>query len=219
MSGGAGGSILSMIISLKNNKMLLGKRRSHKEIREQYRSKLIQHKKNYQHADPLVIKKIRKELIRERKKETIKRYVILAVSLVAVFIILTFILINTYNFPDSKPAEQDIIDSKIRDFNIFMNYGDYRFQNKEYEQAIVEYQQALKIFPNDYNANIALANLYFTICVQKDSLCTVALKTYNSLLMKFDTSAFLLSKRADLLIHLGDFEKASSDLDRIMKLP
>jgi tetratricopeptide (TPR) repeat protein len=223
MSGGAGGSILSMIISLKNNNALLSKRKSIREIRKNYRTELDKRKLSYHEADEQFLKELRLELIRQRKKETIALYVQLSIFLTILFITIAAVLIFVPQYSKSSKLasperiKQDSMRSAETGFKYMLLYGDYRFRSKDYDQAIHEYQQALHIHPDDYYAQFQLARVYSAICVERDSLCEEALHTFQMLLLKYDTSTLIRTERANLYMHLGDFDKASKDLDWINK--
>ncbi|MCB2219739.1 MAG: tetratricopeptide repeat protein [Bacteroidetes bacterium] len=221
MSGGAGGSILSMIISLKNNNALLSKRKSFRDIRRNYKTQLDKRKLAYHEADEQFLKELRLELIRQRKKETIALYIQLSVSLILLFIILAGVLIfipqssKTPVQVDQEKITRDSIRSSEFGFKYMLSYGDYRFRSKDYRQAIHEYRQALNIHPEDFYAQFQLARVYAAVCIEQDSLCDVAIQTLHSLVLKYDTSALIRTERANLFMHLGDFDKASVDLDWI----
>lgn len=60
-----------------------------------------------------------------------------------------------------------------------------------------------------------LATVYIAMCKENDTLCNEAITSLNGLIEKHDTSATALKLRADLHLHLGEYEKASADLDKI----
>lgn len=157
MPGGAGGSILSMIISLKNNRALLRKRKNFRDIRADYIAELDKRKLTFKQADKKYLKELREELRIERKKEARALYAKVGIAGVLVFAIIfgTWILIPG---PAPKRAEnfvkvlsaKDSLRIKKSGYKYMISYGTYRYKVKDYNEAIHEYKGALELFPQDY---------------------------------------------------------------------
>jgi hypothetical protein len=94
MPGGAGGSILAMIQSLKFNKSQLTKRKSYKDIRKLYNSSYKRKNLRYKEADPEYLKTARIQIIKEQKRDFIKRILIICISIVIAFGIVFIILLS-----------------------------------------------------------------------------------------------------------------------------
>lgn len=79
MSGGAGGSILSMIITLKNNSKLLRKREPFEKIKA-YQVKTPHQDLHFKHISKEELKAFHDMMVHEKKIDTAKRVFILLAS-------------------------------------------------------------------------------------------------------------------------------------------
>jgi tetratricopeptide (TPR) repeat protein len=222
MSGGAGGSILAMILSLKANKAILPKRKSYRELRELYDTAHKNRHLKYGKADPEYLKSIRTELIKERKKELAKRIIIIILSLLIGFVLVSIPLfwLNSENvsemvlFPES--TTETLNKEKIHAYKMFINFGDHHFLHHEYTLAVTNYEAALKIFDDDINIKYNFAIILYHSCLDSSLYCHKAIESFSTIIN--DTSTFALKMRSDIFMHLQDFEKAEKDLFTIEKL-
>jgi len=198
VSGGAGGSILSMIISLKNNRMLLSKRKSFKEIRKSYEDHLTHRQLKFKEADPAMLKELRLEIIKSGEKDALKLWIILALVLIVTSTLLIFLFFYVDTADVNKDAfsmDQYISNrekKKRTNFNLFIYYGSYRYNAREYLAAAKEYKQALRIFPEGFKAQLGFANTYAALCIERDTLCELAKGYLNQSIKEFDTSKLFL---------------------------
>lgn len=220
MPGGAGGSILAMILSLKNNKAILPKRKSFKEIREAYTGSKYQYHLNKKKSDPEFLKKLREQLIKERRKDLTKRIVYICLSIVVVMALLyipLLIIKNTALSENQKAIDNytRIKKEKYKAYEMFVYYGDYHFNRKEYDDAIKNYKFALKLSPNKDQTYYDLATIYYFACLDSNIYCQEAITILSGIIDETDTSNYALKLRSEVLIHMGEYEKAESDLNLI----
>ena len=220
MPGGAGGSILAMILSLKNNKAILPRRKSFKEIREVYTGTKYDYQLNKTKSDSEFLKTLRKQLIRERRLEFAKRIVLICVSIV-IFIALfyfPFIVIKKYGTSYSQKSVEEYNNrekDKQKAYRMFIYYGNYHLNHKEYTRAIRSYKSALKISPDQYETYYNLATIYYFACLDSNIYCSEAVTILSGIIDETDTSMYALKLRSDLFIHIEEYEKAETDLNII----
>ena len=221
MSGGAGGSILAMILSLKNNKAILPRRKSFREIREIYSSSTSNHKLFNKKSDPEFLKVLRGQLIKERKLEITKRILLICFSIVvavALFYI-PFILISNFGQTVSqKSVESSTINKKnekYKAYEMFVNYGDHHFEHKEYNEAILNYKSALELSTNKKQTYNKLAIIYYYACLDGNIYCHEAITSLTGIMNETDTSTYTLKLRSEVYMHLGEYTKAENDLKLI----
>lgn len=108
-----------------------------------------------------------------------------------------------------------INEEKAKAFKMMLEYGDAYLKKKDYEKAIIEYKQAVKLYPENAEGEIALAKGYYYLCLDLDQDCDVAIKHYSNLIIKYPDSKQYLKIRAEIYTHLGEFNKADEDLNKI----
>ena len=84
--------------------------------------------------------------------------------------------------------------------------------------AINEFKEALKLIPDDFQTQMLLVKVYSATCMDMDTLCNEALQFTSLMAEKYDTSAFVLEKRAALYMHLKKFTEADMDLKHLDQL-
>lgn len=181
-----GGSVLAMIISLKNNAR--PKRRPFKEKLE--RDRLV-YKSHY----ALKFKKVSKgklELINAKYRKSIEREdtrKLIIVSAIMAFFSVAFLIggikYNNYvKTENAKYAAQRRNNNKIREaaktaapdekFDYLFSSAKNYLSKQHYSYAKYQFHEALLIKPNDYNANLGLVASYVYACLQYDVDCSKA---------------------------------------------
>lgn len=221
MSGGAGGSILAMILSLKNNKTILPKRKSYREIRKIYYNSTSTQQLFNKKSDPKLLEAIRIQLKKERKVEITKRIFIICLSIVIAIglFYIPFILIkNIGSTEKQRPLQNSYINyqkERFQAFEMFITYGDYHFGHKEYTLAIKNYKSALKSSPYMFHTKYDLAIIYYHACLDSSIYCQEAISSLSGIINESDTSQYALKLRSEVYMHLGEYTKAENDLNMI----
>lgn len=221
MSGGAGGSILAMIISLKNNKAILPKRKSFRDIREIYTNSVSHYQLNKKKSDPEFLKILRKQLIKERRLDFTKRIVLICFSIAIAITLfyIPFLVIKNIGFTfNQKSVEESTTNRKkeiYKNYKMALYYGNNHFKHKEYTLAIRNYKLALKFSPNKYQTYYDLATIYYFACLDSNIYCQEAITILSGIIDETDTSLYALKLRSEILMHTSEFEKAESDLNII----
>jgi tetratricopeptide (TPR) repeat protein len=192
-----GGSVLSMITSLKNNANILPKRRTFRDRKRDYAYKLSESLKfkELPENELLVIKaKIKKKIRRERIIRMIIR-----LSILSLFLILSgFLIVDKYqnyiNRQDKKERELKIIAEKknqkqallIENTILFyLNKGNTFLAKEDYYNAKDMYARALEYDNEDYQLLLAYTKAYIYDCVYNDIECDKAVDLLNGLKRKY----------------------------------
>ncbi|NOQ28101.1 MAG: tetratricopeptide repeat protein [Bacteroidales bacterium] len=161
----------------------------------------------------------RKERIAKRRRLSIFNGSLIIISI----FVLGFVFINKskqYNIKENTARQQKrktIDEQKVEAYQMIMDYGAAYLKKKDYEKAIIEYKQAIKLYPDKYEATIGLANSYYFLCIDFNQDCNEAIRQFSVLIKQYPKSEFYLRKRADIYTHLGDYDKADNDLNQIEK--
>jgi hypothetical protein len=181
-----GGSVLGMIISLKNNAR--PKRRPFNEKRE--KDRLI-----YKTHRALRFKKVSKEKLESInakygdsiEKEDSKR--LITISLIIAFFGVIGIIggiqyYNTMKKENARITAQNRINNRIREeaiasapqekFDYLLSSAKKYLSKQHFSYAKHQFQEALLIKPNDYNANLGLVASYVYACKQYQTECEEA---------------------------------------------
>lgn len=218
MPGGAGGSIQAMIQSLKFNKSQLTKRKSYKDIKELYNSAYKKRNLSYKKADSAYLKTIREEVIKDQKREYIKRLLIIGISLILAFVLVLVFLFSmnissfTANKNDLEHYSEKLKKEKNQAFFMFVNYGDNHLSHHEYTLAINNYESALQINPDNIHVKHKLSTILCISCLDSNLYCSEAINALTDIIAKTDTAIYALERRIEVYMHLGEYEKAEVDL-------
>jgi len=182
MSGGGGGSILAMIQTLRNNKALLGKRKSYFKRSSNYTvyNKTYRKKLNsFGNRKPLSeeeVDKVRKkfQLIKRRNNRiTASLFTIAALIIGYGFY---SILSQKHSFQKSKERINTVIYSKLKPqpYRDQMKLGILKMKEKDYFMASGNFKKALIHQPNDLMAEYFLTKAYYSLCITKGQACEIA---------------------------------------------
>ncbi len=181
-----GGSVLAMIISLKNNAR--PKRRPFKEKRA--KDRLI-----YKTHRALRFKKVSKEKlesINARYRDSIEnegtRRLIIISLIIAFFGVIGIIggiqYYNTMKKENARITAQNRINNRIREeaiaaapeekFDYLLSSAKKYLSKKHFSYAKHQFHEALLIKPNDFNANLGLVASYVYACLQYQEDCEEA---------------------------------------------
>lgn len=220
MSGGAGGSIQAMIQSLRFNKSQLTKRKSFKDIRALYNRAYTKRNLSYKKADPAYLKTIREELIKDQKREYIKRLLIIGFSLILAFVLVIAFLfsMNISSFTSVPSDIEQYKKEKNQAFLMFVNYGDNHFSHHEYTLAINNYESALRINQDNIYVKYKMSTILYFCCLDSNRYCSKTVDVLTDIISKTDTAIYTLERRSEVYIHLGEYEKAEADLMKLEKM-
>lgn len=93
MPGGGGGSIASMILALKNNALLIRKRKSLKDINNKYPGKNHHVELEFPTASQEELKAFHRQVLRQKRRSTIIQ-VSLALLFLAVAVVVTVLFVR-----------------------------------------------------------------------------------------------------------------------------
>ena len=143
--------------------------------------------------------------------------------IIALLILLGVIIYKSTHYddieiPKTEPIKvKTVEETKAEAYQMILDYGNSFIKKKDYEKAIIEFKQAIKLYPYREEARIGLANAYYFLCIDLNLECEEAIRQYSNLLKKNPDSEEYLRKRAEIYTHQKEFEKADSDLNKIEK--
>ncbi len=175
---GGFGSIQSMNTIMKNNRALLGKRKSMFSSRKEYISSLDEKKPtefvDHITASPELLKEIRNKLLNE-KKVSFRLSLMLFLLIVTPVIGLTF-----YFFTHAEKTEnsQQIVQSELlqntktkKDFLLLIKDGDEWMETGHFENALFRYKSAAKLIPNQFDVQYRICLGYAYLCRYENINC------------------------------------------------
>jgi len=178
------GSINSMIISLKNNKKLLIRRKtffdrkhSHEELRSIYSKKINRNEKPLSEAEK---SKIRESIRTDFKRENRIR---LAVVLSCIILIptITYLAFSGFTLRSPPPAHETSQITKSTAYTESMQNGFLNLQKNQPFFAISHFENALAAKPDDQLATEQLILSYLMLCDQNEKTCEMAQAKIDSL--------------------------------------
>lgn len=198
-----GGSVQAMQTILRNNKLLLRKKNFFKKertflsIRQEY-IRAIPGPYHFKQATKEDLKRIREEVIKNRKKDALKEWtwtgtVVLFLLAFSVYI---FISIGNYLFPTPTPEinsydQIQIQKEKQERFTFFVQSGDEWMQDLEYGNAVFQYQHALELYPNRSEIKLKLAEAMTYQCYYDGIDCEKAIDYIHTLQLTIEDSKLL----------------------------
>lgn len=181
-----GGSVLGMIISLKNNAR--PKRTPFKDKKEKDRT-------NYKNHYPLSFKRVSKEKlekIKSRYRDSIVREDNRRLTIISIIIVVlgTFAVYGGIRYyyhvqeQNAKYQQQKLVQDKKNKqiavvsfeekYEYLMNSGKKYLSKQHYSYAKHQFHEAVKIKPDDFNANLGLVGAYVYDCIKYNHSCSEA---------------------------------------------
>ena len=222
---GGEGSILGMIISYREN---MQKRRK-KSMFARDRKFDSEDIAIYNHLKyKLDVKKLSEEELKiyrdkiagynkkiKRRQIAILLAIIIPIS-AGIYGLAQLVIVKGPNTVEIK--DQTAIQKKREDFVFYINDGDQWAEQQKWKNAIYQYENAIKLFPNDYMGNYRLARAYVNDCRSNNKSCDKALDLLNLLISKYPKKVSLHELRAEYYISLGLIEYADADYEIIEKI-
>jgi hypothetical protein len=166
---GGGGSIQGMITALRNNKNLLSKRKS------MYDKKGAQNTSGINNGLNCNIEATEEQLfeIRTRIQKRNRNRKILFLTAAIIGFLITFIFIFQINkFKIEKEQATFVFKPKaLADYQNLISNGDTWLADRKWNAAIYNYQKAVDIYPDNFDANYRLALAYAYSCIHDAKHC------------------------------------------------
>jgi len=197
---GGEGSIQHMINSLRNNRNLLRK----KSIFKKERTFLSTKKEYYKAAQEgeVELKKatkeelilLREKIIKQRKIESIRSWVIVLIVMTPLILLGINASYNTSKeeIQHLETENENYLIEHINDYTYYLEEGDKWIEKKNWNNATYRYEQAVKLFPDEYEANYRLALSYCYSCSYKNKNCEKGRTLTNQLLKSYPEDSKLL---------------------------
>src|SRR5690554_227695 len=208
---GGFGSLNHMIITLRNNKNLLSKKRSYfkpsnyQTLKNEYYN-TVGNAFNIQKATPEQLHSIRQKIIENRKKEWRKLILLFSVLLPLICFGLYALFANfSFGFPKNEmEVNNEIVEDKSAEKYLFyIEDGDRWVARKNYSNAIFQYQKALELHPNNFDATYRLALGYSYRCQYNFEDCDVGMRLISGLERQFPNNPEIQKVKA-IFIHWGE---------------
>jgi len=165
---GGFGSAQSMNTVMKNNRALLGKRKSFFRSKKDYITTKNKYDKisgeffDYKIASPELLEEIRKKFIYKRKKSAVI-HILLFLFIVFLSSILTYKLyLSEKN--SIKPITNQIPNGILNEFNLIIKDADEWMDIGNFENAIIQYTRASKLIPNQFDIEYRICLSYSYLC-------------------------------------------------------
>jgi len=218
---GGEGSMLHMILSLRNNKKL----RSKKSIFEKQKSffdstatsNAINKKIEVKHLTQEEIEYFREKSIRMRRKYFINKFIV-SIILISILAFISAFLINTISeqhYNKIQRAKEIQYSKDIEHYNIYLKRAANFESDGDWPEAIFELKHAIVIFPEKIEANIKLADTYIKACTEANIYCDAGIEFISKLINKYPDNNKLYELRAILYNSVGENEKANNDYKMI----
>jgi predicted Zn-dependent protease len=183
-----GGSVQGMITSLRNNKNLVPKRKSlyEKDKRKNINYAISEGLNCNIEATEEQLLEIRTRIQKRNKRKRILNSFIITISVV-------FVLYLSYvNSLKEVLVQPTAVIETVNDEQVYLNYikyGDTWFEDKKWKAAIYNYQKAVDLAPNDYQAQYKLVIAYSYHCTYENINCEEGSQLLNELITKFGSNS------------------------------
>lgn len=191
------GFMKHMSNTIRNNRDLLRKKSMFKKERTFLRLK----KEDFKTADFTIeskkltqkeTKEIKDKITNERRKDN--QIAIIGVSFI--IIPLLFLSINIFNrYQEEETLKQEVaaenyLSQNLNEYTFLLQDDDKWLAQGNINNAIYRYEQAIKLFPNEFDANYKLLVAYSISC--KNNNCSKGLKIFNRLKKQYGSDERIL---------------------------
>jgi len=179
---GGEGSMQAMNTILRNNRNLLRKKSMFKRDQSFFKArkeylKAANGEIDFKKISKSELRKIREKVIKERKFENLRVWMITLAILIPIIVFGVYIS-NQFKIENEQHFEQEQLiiaehqfDKKMDSYDFFIEEGDKWIEKKNWRNAIYQYNNAVKVFPKKYEANYRLALAYSYNCKFENKDC------------------------------------------------
>ena len=165
---GGFGSAQSMITAMKNNRALLGERKSLFRSKKDYITTKNKYDKisgeffDYKTASPELLEEIRKKFIYKRKKSAVLNVLFFLFIIFLSSILTSKLFLSEKN--SIKPITNQIPNGILNEFNLIIKDADEWMDIGNFENAIIQYTRASKLIPNQFDIEYRICLSYSYLC-------------------------------------------------------
>lgn len=184
-----------MIISLRNNKKLLGPKRSFLNQKKEFI--IAAHGEvKLRKASKQELRKIRKKILQTRRQQL---YINIGICCILVIILTigTIAYVNHLTALNTQLKQIELTKNSEK-YLEFIKDGDQWLEKRSWHNSIFQYKKALEIFPNEYDINYRLVYVYCLRCENEYLNCQEAKNKLDKLLKKFPGRTELIQLKAKL---------------------
>ncbi len=191
---GLGGSILDMIVSLKNNSNL----RKGESIFDGNKSNNVlnsKHRLIFKKVSKVELERIKQQNEREYKNCRKRRLVTNIIISVIIFVPAIWIFSNFLNESKRKEKQNNINwettqlkkkFEKEEQVRYFLNSGYKWFSEKNYKNAKIQFYKAYELNNNDFQIDLANSKAYIFDCIENNVSCDKAEELIKGLISKYE---------------------------------
>lgn len=219
-----GGSILGMIVSYRDN-MRLRKKSVYNRKEPFDPNKPTRYDSVYKRIE---IKELSEEQRRQIKEKTISsnrksgiRRAVAFVSIALILIIASLLFLSDIGSDISENSTnrtEELKRSEQKRFRAHLINGDGWCERHQWEKAIEQYDDAIRIYPDNYEVKRRLAYAYLNNCKGNKLDCYNALRIINELIDSHPGTKELYELRIEYFLYSGEIESANKDYEIIEKL-
>jgi tetratricopeptide (TPR) repeat protein len=221
---GGEGSIQGMIVSYRQNRQLRRKKSMFARDRKFETADLNSYSGTNQELD---IKKLSPEELNVFKERTIRSnrrtmwvrtafLIMISIPLaIGLYAIAKSIISSN---PNVIEVPKNDFEATKAEFEFFITDGDNWANQQKWENAIFQYENAIKLFPNNYIGNYRLARAYVFCCRENGDNCDEAIDFLNMLILNFPDKPGLFKLRAEHFLDKGQIELANKDFNKVDEL-
>jgi len=184
-----GGSMKAMTTILRNNRNLLRKKNMFKKERtflnsskESYST--IKGKIKIKKATHKELSIAKQNAVTQRKVDRLRGWLLATILIVPILIygIYTFNKTDIENIQQFEIVKKDDIEQNLNEYTFLLEDGDKWIVRQNWNNAIYRYEQAVKLFPEEFEANYRLALAYSYSCMYNNKNCDIGKALTNNLL-------------------------------------
>lgn len=202
-----GGSVLAMIISLKNNAR--PKRKAFEGVKDfNNRAKYNSNKLCFNEVPAEELEKIKYKIRREAKTHNRIQFFIKLGLVICFLMFLAFLSLNFYQTQlgnsltqKRKATLKEIKEERVLNekFMFLINDGYEWMENGNFHNAKYQFKEASELKPNDFTAKIATLKAYIFDCIENNVKCKTAEHLLNKCLAEYpeDTEVIEVARLFD----------------------
>lgn len=220
-----GGSILSMVVSLRNNNKMLRRKNIFEKGRRMDDPEMTTYKSRHRPIEEKHLSEselnIIREKVREQNKKRLRKSIkvsVLVFSFVFLLVYIGSIKISETIVSRNQVTAEMLLEQKKAEASSRIQQGDFLVTQTMYGEAIFHYKKAVELFPESFKANARLANAYMKSCLEDYTYCDEGKRHLDRIIDLFPEDIKLLEIRATLFLAADQPEKANRDYEKINEI-
>ena len=144
---------------------------------------------------------LREKVIKKRKAESIRAWLIalglmIPILALGIFIANAFTAPENFQYIEQKESVELKLTIDLNKFSYYLEDGDMWITKRNWNNAIYRYEQAVALFPNEFEGNLRLALAYNYRCKDENKDCEIGKKLTTRLLKYYPNEPGLTELKA-----------------------